>query len=222
MPSTSAGSASTPSNRRCRTSPVPMPSPYEVALGGDLTGLHPRLRAYFAAIPAGRHGLGRGTFDRVGTPRRWLWPVLALLARDGVLFPVWEHDVPFLVVNRPGRDRVDAVRRFEFPAGSRDMIDAIGADAGGLYDRLGRSGRLETRLDARIVDGALHLDSARVFVHLAGRRVPVPRLCAPRVHLTERFDDGDNRQHVQVTVTLPLVGAVYEYSGSFRYSIEEA
>ncbi|POH67411.1 DUF4166 domain-containing protein [Cryobacterium zongtaii] len=199
-----------------------MPSPYEAALGGDLTGLHPQLRAYFTAIPAGRHGLGRGTFDRVGTPRRWLWPVLALLARDAVLFPVWEHDVPFLVVNRPGPDRVHAVRRFEFPAGSRDMIDVIGADAGGLADRLGRSGRLEARLDARIVDGALHLDSAGVYVHLAGRRVPVPRLCAPLVHLTERFDDGDQRQHVQVTVSLPFVGRVYEYSGSFRYSIEDA
>lgn len=197
-------------------------SPYEVALGGDLTGLHPQLRAYFAAIPAGHQGLGRGTFDRVGTPRRWLWPVLALLARDGVVFPVWERDVPFSVVNRPGPARVDAVRRFDFPAGAREMIDSIGADAGGLADLLGRSGRLEARLHSRIVDGALHLDSTRVFVHLAGRRVPVPRLCAPRVHLTERFDDADARQHVRVTVTLPIVGTVYEYSGSFRYSIEEA
>ena len=200
---------------------MPTRSPYEAARDGDLTGLHPKLRAYFAAIPAGQHGLGRGTFATVGTPRRWLWPVLAVLARDGVLFPVWEHDVPFLVVNRPGPGRVDAVRRFEFPAGARDMIDAIGADADGLTDRLGRSGRLETRLDSRIVDGALHLDSTRVYLHLVGRRVPVPRWCAPRVHLTEAFDDGDQRQQVRVTVSLPLIGIVYEYAGSFRYSIED-
>lgn len=199
---------------------MPTPSPYESALGGDLAGLHPQLRSYFAAIPAGRHGVGRGSFDRVGTPRRWLWPVLALLARDGVLFPVWEHDVPFLVVNRPGPAKVDAVRRFQFPAGPLDMVDAIGVDATGLYDRLGRSGRLETRLHAHIVAGALHLDSGRVFVHLLGRRVPVPPGCAPRVRLEERFDDDDQRQHVLVTVTLPLIGSVYEYAGSFRYSIE--
>jgi len=199
---------------------VPPLSPYEVALGGDLTALHPKLRAYFAAIPPGRHGVGRGSFDTVGTPRRWLWPVLAVLARDGVLFPVWQQDVPFLVVNRPGPARVDAVRRFDFGGGARDMVDAIGADADGLTDRLGRSGRLEARLDGRVVDGALHLTSSRLFLHHRGRRVPVPRWCAPLVHLTERFDDGDQRQHVRVTVTLPLVGTLYEYAGSFRYSIE--
>jgi hypothetical protein len=200
---------------------VPTRSPYEVALGGDLTGLHPKLRAYFTAIPAGQHGLGRGTFSTVGTPRRWLWPVLALLARDGVLFPVWERDVPFLVVNRPGPARVDAVRRFEFAGGTRDMIDSIRADdAGGLVDRLGRSGRLQAGLDSRIVDGALHLDSTRVSVRAFGLRVPVARRLAPRVHLVERFDDHDQRQHVRVTVTLPLVGIGYEYAGSFRYAIE--
>ena len=140
---------------------MPTLSPYEAARDGDLTGLHPKLRAYFAAIPAGQHGLGRGIFTSVGTPRRWLWPVLAVLARDGVLFPVWERNVPFLVVNRPGPARVDAVRRFDFRDGSRDMIDA-----------------------------------------------------------TERFGDGDQRQHVRVTVTVPLVGTLYEYAGSFRYSVE--
>ena len=199
---------------------APAHSPYEIARGGDLSGLHPELRAYFAAVPAGQYGLGRGTFSTVGTPRRWLWPVLAVLARDGVLFPVWQQDVPFLVVNRPGPARVDALRRFEFSGGSRDMIDAIEADADGLTDRLGRSGRLEARLDSRIVDGALHLDSTRVLAHLLGRRVRIPQRLAPRVHLIERFDDADQRQHVRVTVTAPLVGIVYEYAGSFRYSIE--
>lgn len=204
---------------------MPDLSPYQAARDGDLTGLHPKLREYFAAIPAGQHGLGRGVFAVVGTPRRWLWPVLAVLARDGVVFPVWEHDVPFVVVNRPGPSlpgsaRVDAVRRFEFRDGPRDMIDAIAADADGLVDRLGRSGRLEARLESEIVDGALRLHSTRVYLHLGGRRVPVPRWCAPSVRLTERFDDDDERQHVRVTVAVPLVGRVYEYAGSFRYSVE--
>lgn len=114
---------------------MPDLSPYQAARDGDLTGLHPKLREYFAAIPAGQHGLGRGVFAVVGTPRRWLWPVLAVLARDGVVFPVWEHGVPFVVVNRPGPARVDAVRRCEFRGESRDMIDAIGADSDGLVDR---------------------------------------------------------------------------------------
>ena len=99
------------------------------------------------------------------------------------------------------------------------MVDAIGADADGLTDRLGRSGRLEARLDGRVVDGALHLTSSRLFLHHRGRRVSVPRWCAPLVHLTERFDDASDRQRVSVVLSSGLLGKLYEYSGTFRYSI---
>jgi hypothetical protein len=79
-------------------------SPYELIVSADvLARLHPRLRAYFGPVPVGSVGRGAGTFSVVGTPRRWLWPVLAVFARDAVMFPVWEHDVPFTVENRPVR-----------------------------------------------------------------------------------------------------------------------
>jgi hypothetical protein len=76
-------------------------SPYEAVLGERLDELHPRLAGYFRQIPPESHGFGRGVFETVGTPRRWLWPLLALLARPGVALPVWERDVPFTVLNLP-------------------------------------------------------------------------------------------------------------------------
>ena len=80
------------------------PSPYQLTTPPDvLDRLHPRLRTYFGPVPPGHVGRGEGVFAVVGTPRRWLWPVLAWLARDGVVFPVWERDVPFTVENRPVR-----------------------------------------------------------------------------------------------------------------------
>jgi hypothetical protein len=79
-------------------------SPYELCAAPELLArLHPRLRAYFGAIPPGHVGRGEGVFRVVGTPRRWLHPLLALFARDAVMFPVWERDVPFTVENRPAR-----------------------------------------------------------------------------------------------------------------------
>ena len=93
-------------------------SPWEAALGDALAQLHPRLRAYFSPIPIGKVGRGRGTFEVVGTPRRWLWPVLWLLGRDGVVFPVWEHDVAFTVENRWDGGILRATRTFEFRNGS--------------------------------------------------------------------------------------------------------
>ena len=136
-------------------------SPYQLTTPPEvLDRLHPRLRAYFGPIPTGHVGRGEGVFDVVGTPRRWLWPVLAWFARDAVMFPVWERDVPFTVENRPARVgrgsaasleariAVRAHRTFRFRAGSRTMVDAITAGPDGLVDHLGRRGRISALLRA--------------------------------------------------------------------------
>jgi hypothetical protein len=178
--------------------------------------MHPRLRDYFSQIPAGSVGRGIGTFAAVGTPRRWLWPVLGVLARDGVVFAVWEHDVPFSIVNRPTPNGVLAEREFTFARATRVMTDAIVFSESTLVDRLGRRGRVVVTLHASVVDGALHVRSSRVAI--AG--VGIPRFMAPRVRLTERFDDTDELQHVALTLIAPVLGRIYEYAGSFHYSIE--
>lgn len=101
------------------------------------------------------------------------------------------------------------------------MVDSITTDASGLVDRLGTLGRLETRLRPRIVDGALHLDSVAVVLRLAGLRLALWPVLAPRVSLVERFDDETDRQQVRVTVSAPVLGRLYEYAGSFRYSVQQ-
>jgi hypothetical protein len=191
------------------------PSPYEAAFPELVGALHPRLRAYFGAIPQGFSGHGRGTFVTVGTPRRWLWPVLSILRRQGVLFDAWERDVPFTIVNRPivddnGHVAVTAVRSFELDRGEQQMIDAITAEPVGLVDHLGVHRRYAAGLVADVIDGALRVGRG----HL-----PLPRPLSPRVSLTERFDDATGRQQVSVTLDAPLIGRIYEYSGSFEYSI---
>ncbi|MCU1479635.1 MAG: hypothetical protein JWQ19_421 [Subtercola sp.] len=211
-------------------------SPYEIALGDLLLELHPRLRPYFAAIPAGSVGRGRGVFDVVGTPRRRIRPLLRILQSEGIAFAVWQTAVPFSVENRPtvdahGNVAVAARRTFEFrsrlpaglPAGvpaPRVMTDAITATEHGLVDYLGWHHRLEARLAATVVDGALHLRSTGLHVHFGYVTIAVPRVVAPHVELVERFDDTDERQHVSVRIVAPLLGTVYEYSGTFVYSVE--
>lgn len=204
-----------------------MPSPYEEVFGHSLESLHPRLRPYFGEIPRGSLGVGSGVFDVVGTPRRWLWPALWLLGTHGIIFAAWQHDVPFTVVNRPGVDArgniaVAAVRTFRFDRGDRSMVDAITAERGGLVDHLGRSRRLISRLSWHITDGALTLTSTILAVRVGRVRMTVPRILAPVVTLVERFDVADGRQHVDLEVHAPLIGKLYEYSGSFTYRIENA
>jgi len=193
-------------------------SPWERALGADASNLVPGLRAYFGAIPAGHVGRGSGTFEVVGTPRRWLWPLLGILAREQVVFPAWERDVPFTIENRPTRHgTVRARRTFHFRGGDLTMIDEVGIASCGLVDRLGRSGSVSARLHARVVDGHLELRSTAATLRLGSIRVPLGPL-SPRVHLVERaLADG---QHVSLTLDLPFIGRLYEYAGAFHYSVE--
>ena len=199
-------------------------SPYEAALGDGLDRLHPRLRPYFAAVPAGSVGRGRGTFAVVGTPRRWLWPVLWVLGRQGVLFAVDRRDVPFRVENRPataasGEVAVTAVRTFAFADGTRRMVDEIAARGDGLEDHLGHRRRWSARLRATVVDGALTMVSTSTALRLGPVRLGLPRAVAPRVTLHESYDESVGRQRVSVVLDSPALGRLYEYTGHFDYEV---
>ncbi|PRA79089.1 DUF4166 domain-containing protein [Microbacterium sp. MYb66] len=196
-------------------------SPYARALGERIDELHPRLRTYFAAIPEGAVGIGEGVFQTVGTPRRWLWPLLRILERRGVVAAGWERDVPFRVENRTIASRAIGERTFRFSRGSWIMRDAVALTRHGrVVDELGEPGLLAACFDVDVRDGALRLTSRAVGVRLGRLRLRIPRVVAPVVRLTERFDDALDRQRVALTVDAPLLGRVYEYRGDFTYRIQ--
>lgn len=193
-----------------------MTSPWQLALGARLQELDPALATYFSTIPAGSVGRGSGTFDWVGTPRRWLWPVIAVLGRAAIAFPVWERDVPFEVVNVPGDGSIRATLAFGLRSGERVMRHEIRMTPNGLVDVLGTRGRLEAALRADVVDGRLELRSTGVRWRVARALIPIP--FAPRIHLVERREA--DRQRVEFSMTAPVLGRIYEYSGTFGYRIE--
>jgi hypothetical protein len=142
-----------------------------------------------------------------------------------VIFPGWEHDVPFSVTNRAaageiGEPAVAAVRRFEFRSGARQMTDLISIAGGELIDRIGTGGVLEASFTAFVEGGGLTLASRRVSVRIGRVHVRIPVAVAPVVRLTERYDDVLNCQRVALTIDAPLLGRLYEYSGTFRYSVD--
>lgn len=183
-------------------------SPYQETL--DLTGLHPRLADYFA----GTGGVGHGVFDLVGSPRRWLWPVLWVLGRQGVVFPFW-GSAPFTVINRRLDAALTATRTFHFPGGDSSMIDLMSVVGGELYDELGIKRRYRARLTGSVVDGALQLSSTSLSVRLGRAHLPLPA----QVTVLERWDAASDSQHVSVVITAPVIGRVYEYSGYFTYEV---
>ncbi len=96
------------------------------------------------------------------------------------------------------------------------MRDEIGADSGRIIDVLGHRRRLRARLDATVTEGGLELRSLGAALRVGRLWLPLP--FAPRVHLVERRDG--ERQRVELTMTMPVIGRIYEYAGSFSYRIE--
>ena len=200
--------------------PVPQ-SPYARALGDRLDDLHPRLRTYFQAIPDGSIGVGDGFFEVVGTPKRWLWPILRMLERRSVVAACWERDVPFRVENRTIASRAIGERTFDLERGPWVMRDAVALTRHGrVVDELGEPGLVAACFDVETRDGALQLTSRAVGFRLGRLRVRMPHLLSPVVRLTERFDDAVDQQHVNLTIDAPFLGRVYEYRGHFRYRLE--
>lgn len=197
-------------------------SPYARALGDRIESLHPRLRTYFQAIPDGRVGIGEGVFQRVGTPRKWLWPVLRVLERRGVVAACWERDVPFRVENLTLASRAIGTRVFHLPGRDWTMRDAVAATPHGrVVDELGEPALIAACFDIAVHDGALRLTSRSVGIRLGRLRLRIPRALSPVVRLSERFDDASGRQFVALTIDAPLIGRVYEYRGDFTYRLEE-
>jgi hypothetical protein len=196
-------------------------SPYARALGAQFGDLHPRLQAYFNGVPDGSVGIGEGVFERVGTPRRWLWPLLRLLERRGVIPAGWEHEVPFRVENRTIGSRAVGARTFHLRRGPWVMHDAVALTRPGrVVDELGRPGLVAASFDVAVRDGALELTSRAVGLRWRRLRIRAPRVLSPVVRLTERFDDAVDCQRVSLRIDAPILGRVYEYDGSFRYRIE--
>lgn len=194
-----------------------------MALGEHLEELHPRLRDYFSTLPEGHIGVGEGVFSRVGTPRRWLWPFLRPLHSRGVIYAGWQLSVPFRVTNRLIDGRAVSAREFLLPGQAWTMHDAVSLNPHGrLVDELGDPAIVAASFDTAITNGTLQLTSHAIGLRVGRLRVRLPRLLSPVVQLTESFDDVSDRQRVAVTIHVPLLGRVYEYSGDFTYRIEEA
>lgn len=197
-------------------------SPYERALGSQLSELHPVLQRYFAAIPAGSVGIGEGIFERFGTERWWLRPLLGWLARRHVIVPGMHHKVPFRIENRTAAGHQTAARTLELESGTWTMVDAVSlSESGHVIDVLGRPALVEAAFDVAVDDGGLSLSSRGVTVRLGAIRLPVPKVIRPVIALSERFDAEAARQYVRLTVDVPVLGRVYEYTGSFTYRIEK-
>lgn len=199
-------------------------SVYRALLAGDIDRLQPQLSDYVDGVARGEAGLGRGAYEVAGPSKPWLAPLFSLAAPGHALFGERGHDVGLTVVNVPHRDGrgrlcLSSTRSFDFAGVTRTMEDTMLAGRDGLlHDFLGRRRFLEVSLRLSVSpEGWLRMRSVGTWFWLGRIRIPVPRLLSARVDLTERWDSASASQKVDVTLTHPVLGRVFEYRGSFVY-----
>jgi hypothetical protein len=202
---------------------------YRLAMGDGFARLQPELQEYFALDPAaGRSGTGTGTFDVAGCPLPLLRPLLRLSARDRSLFPEYQRNVPFTIVNRAhldaaGRPALTAVRTLRFGGRTRILEDTTSWDPARrvLVDRLGRSGRLATDLACTAgPDGRMRLVSGRARFLAGPAALPVPPLLDAKAFTEQWWDRAEGRFRIRTRVLQRQLGTVLVYEGAFSYEAD--
>ncbi|NKX50152.1 DUF4166 domain-containing protein [Arthrobacter deserti] len=200
-------------------------SVYRLAMGAGFARLQPELQDYFDLDPAGtrNRGTGTGTFDIAGCPLPVLRPLLRLAARDRSLFPEYQRDVPFTIVNHArldagGRPALGAVRTLDFTGRTRVLEDVTVWDPRRrvLVDRVGRSGVLATDLECTAgPDGRMRLVSRRT--RLLPGPLSLPGLMEAAAFTEQWWDRAEGRFRIRTKVIQRQLGTVLVYEGAFSY-----
>lgn len=192
-----------------------MASPFEAVLGDSFGELDAPLQEYFRGVALDEEGMGRGVFREAGLRRRALRPLFWILGARGIACAEFGVGVEFAVRNTEADGIRRATRLFRYPRAERVMVDRMHARHGRIVDRVGDRGQVEVEFEVRVVDGGLRMRSRRLALHVAGVRVPLPRLAT--FVLRERARATE--QHVDLRVSVPVLGEIYGYDGVFAYTV---
>ncbi|QCJ46707.1 DUF4166 domain-containing protein [Haloprofundus sp. MHR1] len=194
---------------------------YERALGDGVDDLHPKVRERYAldadddvlCVGRGEMDISRGTH---------VLPALYAMAPRNLLFPEGGHDVPFTVKtvglrDDAGREALATIREFSFGRRRRrfDSLTVWDDENERLLDFLGTDGPLVSELLPSVDAGALVVGSGRQWVRRGERYARLPGPLAANVEVRDRYDDADERYHVDAVVENVLAGHVLSYRGAF-------
>jgi hypothetical protein len=209
-------------------SPVPIDgpaSPFSMALADDAASLPPAFREQFLLAPEHQHAvLFEGRMDRVWRRPAWLWPVFWLLTRSNILFPETGTDVPATMIITAGRDENRRPyqrwsRTFAFtPPRHFDATMGYDQERGQVVEWFGGAGRLEVAWDVGFrPPDTIEIATRGATARFGRCRLPIPRPLCIAVQVIEQADrDRDDAITIDLRLSVPLLGAVFGYSGDFR------
>lgn len=206
-----------------------MVSMFREAMGPDFTRLHPQLQRRFGiGLSSGTARIGRGVMDEIRRGPAWTVPFLQIGRLRNILVPDVGVGVPFTISNYPyrdpfGRETVTFVREYRIDGRDRRFDATMVLDEGRIVDYLGTHQHLAVDLDLRAEeDGSLVLrsDAQRFYEGPVAFRFPM--LFSGRATLRERYDEQDQRFHIDLRVDNDRFGFLFGYRGSFTCEFVDA
>jgi hypothetical protein len=199
-----------------------MTSIFERALGEDFARLHPMMQRRFGVgLDAGEACIGTGMMTSIRRGPWWTIPFLQIGRLRNILIPDAGADVPFRIENFPyrdplGRETITFVREYDI-RGRQRRFDATMILVGDrIVDYLGTHQHLAVDLDLTVdYDGGLVLTSDAQRFYEGPLAFRFPMLFSGRARVRERYDDRDDRFHIEMEVHNQRFGFLFGYRGSF-------
>lgn len=192
------------------TAATPPLAPFVAALGRALERAAPSVRRHLA--PAERKAFHQGVIRRMWRrgPFSALGGRLLHLERPGITDARFELRNEIVFDARGGSAMV--WHRIHYV--NAEPVSGVGllrwdATRGVLIDEIGRRKWLEVELTPSLEGRAVTMHSGRHWLHIAGLRLPLPRLLVGSAR-TREWEEPDGRLGLSLTLHHPLVG---EYAG---------
>lgn len=200
-----------------------MTSIYQRALGDEFDDLHPKMQRRFGFTSEdGVAAIGRGTMAYVRNGGPYTLPFLAVGATMNTMFPEENTAVPFTIRNYAyedayGRETVTWLRTFRLPRERHfDAAMIYSEERDRIVDYLGERHHLAVDVDIGVSDqGGIELTTGAQRLYAFGTGIDFPLVLSATANVHEWYDETADTYRIAVRVTNPIVGLVFEYSGSF-------
>lgn len=200
-----------------------MRSIYERALGTEFAKLHPQIQRRFGFDSrSGTASIGRGVMQKLWHGPFYTLPFLYLGSFRRIMFPEQGSNVPFSIRNYAyvdafGRETVTWIRDFKTATPRRfDAYMIYSKQRGCIVDYLGTHQHLAVDIKLSVDGrGGLNLESGEQRFYEGRAAFQFPMSFSGKANVTEWFDDGDNKFHIEVNVANSVWGPLFGYKGWF-------
>lgn len=202
-----------------------MPSIYQQALGTEFGKLHPQLQKKFGLKSADRKAaVSHGIMEEMTGGSFLMKPFLKLGTLRNITFSERGTHIPFTLENYAyedsfGRETMAWIRSFHFDKRIRsfDATMVYSPEKGCVVDYLGNVQELTADLELTVTEnGGLRLCSEGQRWQRWGLSLSLPSMISARADVSEWYVDDEEKFHISVKVTYPMIGEIFGYRGTFE------